>query len=105
MANDRLMSPVSFPVTWTSRSENTAVSALRSLGATSRVVVSPDGVVVTLPKRTGSVLGCGFDAGFVAGLWPGWVALPPGFPAAFGEPVFCPVCCEDAAGERNDPGP
>jgi hypothetical protein len=54
------------------------------------------GVVVTLPKRTGSVLGCGGEAGGVAGGWPGWVALPPGFAPAFGG---------DAVGERAGPEP
>jgi hypothetical protein len=25
--------------------------------------------------------------------------------AAFGEPIFCPVCCENAVGERTGPEP
>jgi hypothetical protein len=50
--------------------------------------VLSDGVVVTLPKRTGSVLGG--DVGGVAGAWPDGVAMPPGFPAAVGEPACCP---------------
>jgi hypothetical protein len=39
---------------------------------------------------------------FGAGWWPGWVPLPPGFLAAVGESICCPVCRDDAAGERNE---
>jgi hypothetical protein len=77
------------------------VSALRSLGATLVTTEASDGVVVTLPKRTGSVLGGGGDAGGVGGRWPGWLTLPTGFAPAVDEPALR----EEAVGERDGPVP
>jgi hypothetical protein len=64
-------------------------------------------VVDTWPKCIGSVGdgGGGSDRIVTAGGWAAAVDEHALGGAALGEPIFCPVCCEGAVGERAGPGP
>jgi hypothetical protein len=70
--------------TVTSKSENVAVRARRS---PAMLVSLARPAVVTGPKRTGPA-GCGWEAGGLAGGWPGWVLLPAWLPPFLGAEAF-----------------